>query len=340
LLPARVERCYKCGKELAAVAQSVGPDPVGPGLGPPSFDPSAPPTTPSPTFPTMPTSKVDAFDDSLVPFLGDPDGSRAAGKLVQGAAAIMVVYNLVRAVLWLRFSGMASSASSLRGGVQSDDLISLGRTIDTFTLLFWPGIIGLLICEFIWQRKRRPPAVLKERGEAYVEATLRRVNPMWIRITTIGLIVVALMVSFSSPTVSRVRTVSELSNYATTRAAYSGLWAVVFALVIVTVWFSEQHLAKRVAKATDPALAMYSVPYVEPEKDNRDIGESAGIGWLLTTLVLVMLGLFSLIGIIGGISALPTKDAAAGAITLLISSAVFGLVVWAFVRRWNRRKQS
>jgi len=283
------------------------------------------------------TSRVESFEDDLVPFLGDPTASRSMGKAVQAVAALLVAYNLCRAVLWAYFSLLSSGA--VRDGVSaasSNRIVSVGEAIDAMALLFWPTLIAGAVVDALWRRQRRPKHVLEAHGEAYVEATINRAVPAGVRAAAGVLVGAAILVGISASP-SRVRP-SEAAGFAASRSLTMVLWALGWGALIVFVVMSQRHLARRVAKAADPNLAMFSVPYVEPEAERGTTGEEAGVGWILRTAGLVLVGLFSFIVVLGAMFALPSgKDTAASLIALAIAGPILALVAWAFVRRWKRR---
>lgn len=310
----------------------------GPGLPPPDPSPlSYVPGAPLPGgYPT--TSSVESFEDGVVPFLGDPVASRAMGQLVQICAGALVLFNLARAAMWVYFSSLSNQV--VRGAMTRGDaeqLRSVGSLIDTMTLFFWPTIVVMVVVDVVWRNRRRPKAALESHGEAYVEATITRVLPAWVRVLSILFVASAFAVGFvMNP--SRALP-SEVPGYAMARAASSFLWACAWGMLIVVVVMSERHLERRVAKAHDPVLSQYSVPYVEPEHENAEIGESEGIGWILRTAGLVLAGLISAVIIIGSLAGLPSgKDTVGLLLFLLGGCVVFGLVVWAFGRRFRRRR--
>jgi len=296
-------------------------------FGPP--DPSAPAP--------VSTSRVESFQDDLVPFLGDPNGSRAMGKALQIAAAVLVAYNLCRAALWAYFSLLSNGAASdAVSAASSNRIVSVGEAIDAMALLFWPTLIVGVVVDAVWRRQRRPKGVLQAHGEAYVEATLTRAVPVGVRVAAVVLVGAAFLAGIgASP--NRIAP-SEVAGFAASRALAMVLWALAWAALIAFVATSERHLARRVAKAADPNLAMFSVPYVEPEAERGTTGEEAGVGWILRTAGLVLVGLFSFPIVLASMFALPSgKDTAASLIALAIAGPILGLVAWAFVRRWKRR---
>jgi hypothetical protein len=281
------------------------------------------------------TSKVESFEDDLVPFLGDPHASQTMGKVVQVAAGLLVAFHAIRAGLWAYFSVLTGNQVGQTFVVGSDRLVSVGRIIDATTVLFWPTLIAAVVVDAMWRRKRRPKDLLRTHGEAYVEATMTRVVPVAYRAGSLILVGAAVGVGvISNP--ARVRP-TEVAGYAIGRSLASVLWALSWATLIVWVIASEHHLARRLAKAADPNLAGFSVPYVEPEVEQTTIGEPAGVGWILRTAGLVMVGMFALLIAIGSISMVASgKDTVAGLIWLAGSVGVLGLVTWAFVRRRRR----
>jgi hypothetical protein len=283
---------------------------------------------------------VDAFDGGLVPVLGDPDASRTLGKAVQGVAGLLVAYHLVRAGLWAYLAVLSQDTIRARTDAGQEGLMIVGKLIDQTTTVFWPSLIAALVVDLLWRRKRRPKDVLQAHGEAYVEAGFTRVVPVGWRIASAAVLGLAVVVGTSGST-SRLRSSSEVASFAMSRSLSSVLWAMVWTGSIVFVIASERHLARRVAKAMDPALASFSVPYVEPEVDSATTGEPSGVGWILRTAGLVILGLFSLLIVIGAIAELPSgKNGAAAILWLAGGGAVLALVAWAFVRRWQHRSNA
>ncbi len=329
-------QCARCGTELGpgtAFCPMCGQDaptrPTGS-----AADGSPLRFAPTSNQPAAPfTSRVESFEGDLVPFLGDPDRARVSGKLAQSAFAVVAVYNLARAGLWAYLSilmGQRGQASAAK------QVTAVAHLVDFVSLAFWPTLIAAAAVDLAWRAKRRPKAVLQAHGEAFVEATITRVVPMWLRATSIVLVGVAVGIGAFGST--NPASTSQLSAWAATRGLSALIWAMAWGSLILWVTMSERHLDKRMGKAADPTLAIYSVPYVEPEAENGNIGQPAGAGWLFRTAGLIIAGLFSSLVLIGSVSMLPSgKDTIAALIGLVISGVVLSAVSWAFVRRWKVR---
>jgi hypothetical protein len=287
--------------------------------------------------PTPPTSRVDTFEDSLVPFLGDPESSKILGRLVQIFSGVLVLYNLVRFGQWLLFASAAQGILNGTGTTTPSQLLQLGQTIDTVALVFWPTLIAVAVIDIVWRRKRRPKEVLAAYGEAYVEATINRTVPVMLRVAMGVSIGLALVTGFVSTSPTNLHP-ADVPGYATSRAASAVFWALAWLCEIGIVWASERHLARRMAKAADPRLAGYTVPYVQPESDRGAVGETAGVGWILRTAGLVLLLLVSGLLIIGAASELPSgKEPVTDLVFLAICVPIVVLVIRAFVRRVTRK---
>jgi hypothetical protein len=281
-------------------------------------------------------SRVDTFEDGLVPFLGDPNASKLSGRLLQFAAGVLVLYNLVRAVLFTDAAILSQQVLDGTNTTTPETLIDLGHLIDTTTVVFWPSLVVVLVLDLVWRRSRRPKGVLQSHGEAYVEATLNRCTPVLARVGFALPCAIAVVVGLSSNS-AHVRA-ADIPGNMTARAVASFAWAIGWVGLIALVWFSERHLARRVAKAADPMLAAYTVPYVEPEPAGT-IGESAGPAWIFRTAGLVLLGLVGLAFALGGLLELPSgKETGVDLVFVLLGGAALGFVGWRFARRFGRAK--
>jgi hypothetical protein len=241
-------------------------------------------------------------------------------------------------VLWLDFAMAARGILDGTSSTTSSQLLALGNVIDAVSVVFWPTLLAVAVLDFVWRRKRRPKDVLAAHGEAYVESTFNRVTPPLYRIGFGVVIAIALLTGLTTTTSSTLRP-ADVPGYATARGISSLLWAGAWALEVAIVWLSERHLARRMAKAADPVLAAYSVPFVEPETERGTGGELAGLGWVLRTAGLVLVGMFSALVFIGGVTELPTgKEPAVDLAFGAAGAAGLVLVGWAFVRRARRRR--
>lgn len=318
----------------------VAPGPVvpspGAGLGPEASGAAWLPGAPAPGAPDGGlVSSVDAFEDGLIPFLGDPNASRLLGRAVQATTALLALYNLVRAAFWAYFAYLLNRPFGVFTRAEVERVESFGRLVDTIDTLFWPTFIVAITVEILWNRKRRPRDVLQAQGEVYVEATIQRAVPIALRVGLMVCMFGGLAISFVMSPASV--TPAEATSFATARVLSSLAFAAGWALLIPWVFASERHLRRRIAKANDPVLAAYTVPFVVPEAEPGALGSSgrsAGVGWLLRTAGLVLAGLFSSLIVIGSLFGLGTDPLLALA-WLVGAGSVLALVVWAFVRRWR-----
>jgi hypothetical protein len=134
---------------------------------------------------------------------------------------------------------------------------------------------------------------------------------------------------------------TQVAGHATGRAISALLFAAGWSTFIAWVRLSERHLARRVAKAHDPTLAGYSVPYVTPEKETASLAtldESAWTAELLRTAGLCVAGAGSCFGLLIGLNKLGPQPLLGGAL-LLGSAIVAGLDGWAYIGRLRRARE-
>jgi len=268
----------------------------------------------------------------------EPTPSRSLGQAVRVLAFMAAGIWTVKAVLlfqrWVAERDVGDSVSV--GGVGD------GAVVDTLLALvtvagFWV-VVAAIICDLLWRRQRRPKALLKSHGEAYVELPLIWVFPVRYRLAVGSLVALAVIAGANSrvpePTLF---TDPEAFDRARLWAAIAAAaWAPVWATGAIMPWLSERAHARRVEWSQWYRWRPETVTYVEPVRDS-DIGEGEGIGWILRTAGLVLAGMLGVIFAIGGLSGVAGGDPA-GVLFLVPGAVTTWLVVRAMVRRRPRHR--
>jgi hypothetical protein len=207
---------------------------------------------------------VSALPFGVPPYLGpDPPRSRPAGRLLVGLAVAAGLSKLVVAGLYFQRAtldgripaqGIAAVRESLNAN--TDQRVTAGNV--SLALL-----VAALVINVVWHQRRRPPAELKARGEAYVEAPTRVFIPVWCRFGGLGFGLLTLL-AFSLGRVTTKTTATELVTARTWTAVGSVTFALIMFSLVPWVVLSERFHARRLAASGPYRAHPETVPFVPP----------------------------------------------------------------------------
>jgi len=305
--------------------------------------PSGPPAT------DVPRWTADSKAARLtIPYLGpQPPPSRSTSVALIAACAAAAAVQLVKAGLYLRqaqaeqlFLDLPSlaHAQAVRSGH------SQLTTFGTISLL----VIGLvLILDLVWRSQRRPKRRRVQHGEAYVEFPVVWVTPIAVRI---GWVALALGSYFASAAGRTTATMARADfPHARQMSALSSVgWSLFFFTLIGWVLLINRSHDRRVAWSTpyraDPSL----VPFFPPVagmglfgagSSSGDSSRSTASGpmWALTTAGLILLCIFGVGALFGGVAELGYGHAT-GVAWIVAGGGSLAFVGWVMVRRYQQGK--
>jgi len=286
-----------------------------------------------------------------VPYLGpDPAPSVVAGKVAIGFLIVGIISRLAAALVFVqrasldrqvadqlnrRATGQAFDPQALY--TASSALTDNRHTTAMISITYLLVLLGITVSFFIWRAQRRPKAVLEAFGETHVESPLRWVRTRAYRSLLGGLIVASLLIGFQG-SVTVNTTAADVAGKRMWSAVACLGWACVWVLQILLVRASERAHADRLAASSAQRAGEVPVPVFAPlprADQSAQVGESEGALWILRSAGLFMVGLISgfvLIAAIGEHSMEVVPYAA-------VAAPIFGLVVWAYVRRFQRKAE-
>jgi hypothetical protein len=275
-----------------------------------------------------------------IPYLGPvPPPSRPFGTALKYACAVAGVVRLTlainiarRALLAQRLVHSGPTAELHRKWDANTDLLQTLYHLALVTL-----VLGIAL-DLAWRHRRRPSAVRRAQGEAYVESPLRWIVSPGLRM----LLVLPAVAAFTLRTTGFIddeTPVHELPRRLAFLAAASACWAISWFAASAWVFVSDRALERRIG-ATGAARALpASVPYFPPvvDTDTTVVVTAGGIGWVFRTAGLVIVGVAALGATIGGVG-LVLDGAMSGAVWFAVGLVGDVLVVRTFARRARRRR--
>ena len=333
------------------VADPVGPAPI------PAAWPPPPPIGPAagPLVLVPPQGRLS--DDEAraarlaVPYLGpDPAPSGAAGKVIIGLMVMAILSRLAAAAVFVQRGSLerqiADQGDRRISGVGFDPQAwnSTGSALATnrhvgaiVSVAMVLLLLAYIVAFLVWRDQRRPRKALATYGETHVESPLRWISTGAQRAAMAGLIVTSFLIGFQG----RVVVGTPLADVPGKRlwAAVACLsWAGVWWMQIVQVRASERAYAERLAASFAARAGHVPVPVFAPVQkagSNADMGEPEGALWVLRSAGLFMVGLISGLVLIGAIG----EHSLEVVPYVAVAAPAFGLVVWAYVRRFQRKAE-
>ncbi len=295
----------------------------------------------TPMAPPGPSAPADASTRArlTIPYLGqDPPPSRAIGTALKYACAAAGVVRLAlainiarRALLAQRILDTGATADLQQKWTSNSDLI---RNLDHIALVTF--CVGVVL-ELVWRQRRRPGAVRREQGEAYVESPLTWIVRPGVRVL-LFLPVIAGFVLRSVGYIDEATPLTEFPRRLAFLAAASAMWAVVWFSVTTWVFLSDRVLERRIAASGAARGLPASVPYFPPVQDREtDVVTRDGVGWVFRTAGLVIGGMAAVVATIAGVG-LVLDRAMVGVVWLALGLMGDVLVVRTFARRARQRR--
>jgi len=284
-----------------------------------------------------------------VPYLGpDPARSRVAGKVAMGVMVAAIIARLAAAVLYLqrsaldqqmldrynqRFSGQVTDPQAVYA--TSAALTDNRHTMNLVSMVYVLLVLAFLVIWLIWRDQRRPKAMLAAYGETHVESPLRWVRTgahRWLMGAMVG---VSILVGLAAQTGVTMQ-LSELPAKRMWAAVACLAWAAVWGLEILFIRASEQAHAERLAASAAERAGLVPVPVFAPlpnADQSASLGESEGALWVLRSAGLFMAALISGLVLVGALM----QHTLASLPFVVVCGPIFGLTIWAYVRRFQRK---
>ena len=285
-----------------------------------------------------------------VPYLGPiPPPGRFMETYAFGLSVAVAVVLLVHAVAFLPLIASAQRLFDETGGARYTDTnaseFSLAKVlVDLLWLVCIVGSLGTIAVQSVWRSKRRPKDIVRIYGESYVEAPAKVYLSLAHRGASVALVVFTFL-GFQAGRLGRVTSASEIPGKFLFTMGASITLALAFGFEAYGVRIARNHTDARLAWSGPYRENPTAVPYVAPVAsggafEGTSGQNSAGIGWIFTTLGLSMVGIIGGIAFIAGVASLGGKDRVAAAISLVVGAAMLGTVGWRIKVRREKKAQA
>jgi hypothetical protein len=208
------------------------------------------------------------------PYLGPvPAPSHPLGVALISGSVVFAILALVRAALYWQRAGL--DRQLVEGVDVHDAIVTNAGWMSRLSWITTAGIIGFVVIDVLWRRRRRPISTLQQWGEACVESPLRVVYSPALGLTTLATL--ALWgVAFVNSLAPGASTAAELVAARKWSAVGYLALAVLWVLVTPRVLASQGHLARRVARSGGARLDPAGVGFIAPTPPS--VARGAGRG--------------------------------------------------------------
>jgi hypothetical protein len=249
-----------------------------------------------------------------IPYLGPlPLPARPFVRPLQVVVVLLALLGVARAILLGQRSGIDGQlATTGRTRALVDQVLANERLLSGQRSAVLALSAVFLVLVVLWRSRRRPRRVVRDRGEAYVEASDKAIVPLGLRLATVALWVSGGLLGggFAAP---RRPALDQLAGLRLQAAAGSVLWAIGMLLYLAWIGRTTAAIDRRVSWSAPHRAAAADVPHYTPlggwaaafdagrGADTDDVGDAEGAGWILGTTGLALAALVAIVVLVASV---------------------------------------